>query len=95
MKEYSQASYFQVFAIHDHIVEAEERREPIFDHWVVCMCSTNICSRSETAIRALQHNWNDTSEHRDCQETDLLVFVDFAKIGNADGQVGEGAMLHN
>ena len=36
-KDYLQATNFQVFAVHDDVIEAEENREPVLDHGVVSL----------------------------------------------------------
>ncbi len=79
-----QAPHFEVLAVHDHVVEPEQDREPILDHRVI---SRGVVRLLEPAIGALQHGWDDIAKHSDGQQADLLIFAHFAEVGDADGQI--------
>ena len=89
---YVQPPHFQIFSIHDNVVESEKYREPILDHWVVSGCMIRVL---EATIGALEHSRDDTSKHGNRKQADLLILAHFAEVGDAHREVGKGAMAHD
>lgn len=92
-----QPSDLEILAIHDDIVKAEEYREPEFDHRVVderdlrAWCWRARYRLVQRAVGAGEHGRNDTSKHLHGLQANLLVLADLAEVGDADGEVREGA----
>lgn len=87
----AQSPDFQVFTIHDDIVETEKNRIPIFDHVIVHRCGFG----GPRTFGTLEHNGNDTTQHRNGQQTDFLVLAYFAEICDAHSEICESAMPNN
>jgi hypothetical protein len=49
--------------------------------------------RVNGTLWSVEHLWDQTTKHLDRVKADLLVFVDFAKVGNAYGEICKGAKL--
>lgn len=49
----------------------------------------------QAALGCTQHCRDNPLEHVDCKQANLLEFVDFAEVGNADGEVGKGAVRND
>lgn len=46
-------------------------------------------------VWGVQHRRDDPFKHVDGQQADLLELADFAEIGDANSQIGKGAMLND
>jgi hypothetical protein len=87
----SQTSYFEVLSVHDDVIEAKQDREPVLDHRILTTAVLRARSGKAT-FWCVEHDGNDASKHGNRKKTDLLIFANFTKVGDAHRQVGKGAI---
>jgi hypothetical protein len=90
-------SDLQIFAIENNIHKAEEHREPVPDHRIICL--QNILLPSwwvvKAAFRTLEHLRNEFSQHGCGDKTNPLKLADFAEVSDADCKIRKGTMVHD
>lgn len=95
MKKNVQAPDFQIFPIHDDVIETKQDGKPIFDHNVAHRYICSVAFTMKRAFWALEHDRNHAAKHGNCQEADLLIFADFAKFRDANSKISESTMADN
>jgi hypothetical protein len=90
-----QAPNFKVFAIHDNVIEAEQYREPKPDHAIIHRLIWIRVVGGQRTFGSLKHHWNNTTEHGNRQQADLLVFTNFAELRDANRKVSKCSVLND
>lgn len=90
-------SHFEIFAIHNNIIKAKKNWKPKFGHGIIdgSLFDFGWTVFGNRALGTFEHLRNETAQHLDGMQTDLLIFTDFAEICNADRQVGKRAVCNN